>query len=420
MAIWDMNLEGDDSSSDWNAWTDNAAWDAQPDDWWNYTNSDPSWDMSQEFADRPYTQEELDYYTSQGYDTSGWNESASSGTNYSLSANNSNAQPWWNASDSLNPGASLAAPADNSWWQASDSLKPGDVLADVDTVYALEQNPGLWDQVKGLFNQASKSGSSGGGLSKVLDSIGNSEYKGLIEAGLKGLVAYNQASNLGDAANTQADALLKAAQISADAAKFKPYTVTTGFGKGMFDTDKQTAEAQLSPEYQALRGKNLGLASKYFDANAGFNPDTFAADYFTKLWDVGSTDRNKAQTDLETRLLGQGMLGSTGGYWQKKSLEDAIGKERLMTELAARDQGFKEASNWAGLGKDAVSNAMALDQAGMLPLEMGGVFGGRQATAGQAIGNTLMSGAIGAADARYKNTLGQNSIWNSFWNDFLR
>ena len=56
-----------------------------------------------------------------------------------------------------------------------------------------------------------------------------------------------------DAASRSADAQVRAAEIAAEAAKFKPYAVTTGFGRGFFDEAAQTAGYELDPRLQAAR-----------------------------------------------------------------------------------------------------------------------------------------------------------------------
>ena len=43
------------------------------------------------------------------------------------------------------------------------------------------------------------------------------------------------------AAQAKSESDLQVAKIAAESAKFKPFSLTTGFGKSFFDEDKQTA-----------------------------------------------------------------------------------------------------------------------------------------------------------------------------------
>ena len=67
------------------------------------------------------------------------------------------------------------------------------------------------------------------------------------------------------AAQIQADAQTKAAQLAADEARFRPVGVTTRFGQSQFQTDPTTGRVTgagytLSPEMKAMQDRFLGLA----------------------------------------------------------------------------------------------------------------------------------------------------------------
>ena len=67
------------------------------------------------------------------------------------------------------------------------------------------------------------------------------------------------------AAQTQADAQVKAAQIAADEARFRPVGVTTRFGTSQFTTDPTTGRVSgagytLDPQLKAMQDRFLGLA----------------------------------------------------------------------------------------------------------------------------------------------------------------
>jgi len=77
---------------------------------------------------------------------------------------------------------------------------------------------------------------------------------------------YLQGQASKSAANTSADAQRYAADQAAEAAKFTPYSVTTGFGSSNFGTDvngNPTAGYTLSPEMQAIRDRTISQANAY-------------------------------------------------------------------------------------------------------------------------------------------------------------
>ena len=58
-------------------------------------------------------------------------------------------------------------------------------------------------------------------------------------AGASLLGGYMQGQSAKNAANTSADAQIRAAQIAADAARFRPVGITTRYGTSNFQTDAQ-------------------------------------------------------------------------------------------------------------------------------------------------------------------------------------
>jgi hypothetical protein len=75
------------------------------------------------------------------------------------------------------------------------------------------------------------------------------------------------------AAQTQADAQLKAAQLAADEARFRPVGVTTRFGSSNFTTDPTTGRVTgagytVDPQLKAMQDRFLGLAGTGLDQAA--------------------------------------------------------------------------------------------------------------------------------------------------------
>lgn len=90
------------------------------------------------------------------------------------------------------------------------------------------------------------------------------------------------------AAQTSADAQLEAARLSAEAQKFRPVGITTGFGTSRFgmgpDGYLESAGYELTPELQAIRNRLLSGAGAYnFDIGGQLAPFTSAAQGLFRL-----------------------------------------------------------------------------------------------------------------------------------------
>ena len=99
---------------------------------------------------------------------------------------------------------------------------------------------------------------------------------GALKTGLGLAGSYLNANAANGAASTQAQAQIRAAQIAADAAKFRPVGVTTNFGSSQFnyDTNGNLVQAgyNLSPQLQAqqnqIMGASGGLLNQYTGVQA--------------------------------------------------------------------------------------------------------------------------------------------------------
>lgn len=124
--------------------------------------------------------------------------------------------------------------------------------------------------INGLMGGGTGAGGTSGGSPGSFD-IGRMIQMG---AGLAGSYLNNQAA--ADAATKQADAQIRAAQIAADAAKFRPVGVTTNFGSSNFGYDANgnltSAGYNLDPRLKAQQDQLMqhsgGLLSQYTGAQA--------------------------------------------------------------------------------------------------------------------------------------------------------
>jgi hypothetical protein len=168
---------------------------------------------------------------------------------------------------------------------------------------------------------------------ETLASFAPSAIQGLLSAG----GSYLQSQAAADSATTQAQAQVRAAQIAADAARFRPVGVTTRFGASNFQTDAAGnvigAGYTPSPEilgYQnrlsTLAGRGLtgaegaqaayapltGAAQNLFSLGQGYlnkSPEEVAADYITKQQALLAPSQENQLAMLQNKLQQQGRGG---------------------------------------------------------------------------------------------------------------
>lgn len=192
-----------------------------------------------------------------------------------------------------------------------------------------------------MFDQAGKL-LTGSALSNSLSGLASTAgLSGLLSTGLNAVGGYLSSQQAADAAKTSADAQIKAAQIAADAAKFRPVGVTTNFGSSKFGFDANgnlsSAGYTLSPELQAQQNQLMatapGLLSQFTNSKATTapmgtaassmmnlgnqylttSPQAQAAKYMAEQQALLAPSNQRDMADLQARLLSQGRLGVATG-----------------------------------------------------------------------------------------------------------
>ena len=224
---------------------------------------------------------------------------------------------------------------------------------------------------------------------------------------LGGAMAGNSARN---AANTSADAQIRAAQIAADAARFRPVGITTRYGTSNFQTDAQGnligAGYNVSPELhayqdrlQALTGGALtqaeqaqqqyaplqqaagglfGLGQQYLQQT----PQQVAAQYMQQQQDLLAPSRERSMAQLQNQLYQQGRGGlSVGATGMRPS--GAAGFGAASPEMEAY---------YNAMAQQDAQLAAQSQQAGQQNVAFGaGLFG-----SGSQLMNQYQSGQVGA------------------------
>jgi hypothetical protein len=250
-----------------------------------------------------------------------------------------------------------------------------------------------------------------------------------------------QSNSNKQAAETQARAQTEAARIAADAQRFRPVGVTTAFGKSNFGTDAQgnltSAGYTLSPELAAQRdaflaqagGSGMNMVQQGQQAGQGlFNlgqgylatsPEQAAQSWMQKQQQLLAPSNDQAYARLQQNLQNTGRGGlsvAQGGSLgaanpEAQAYYNALAQQNAGLATQAQAEGRAQTQFGQGLlgsGIDLTSQAynpyktqfglaQSLENAGQSSLNMGAELGGRSATAGANVGNTLYQGGMASA-----------------------
>jgi hypothetical protein len=320
-----------------------------------------------------------------------------------------------------------------------------------------------------LLNSGATSGllsSAGNAISNLLPSTStvssllpsastaSSLFPSLITGALQTLGAANTAEKSREAAQIQADAQIKAAQIAADAAKFRPVGVTTRFGSSNFTTDAQGnvigAGYTASPEIQAYQNRLSALAAQGLTGAEGaraayaplttgaqslFNlgqsyikqtPEQQAADYIAKQQALLAPSQQQQLAQLQNKLLAQGRGGlsvAQGGNLSATSPElaayyNALAQSNLQLAAQGQQAGMEQAKFGAGLlgtGSDllgkyyagqtaayspfttAIDTSSGLESLAQQPLTLGTQIGAKTTASSAEAGKLLAQGMVNSA-----------------------
>ena len=273
------------------------------------------------------------------------------------------------------------------------------------------------------------------------------------------------------AANASANAQLESARIAAEAQKFRPVGITTRFGTSQFTMDPegylQSAGYTASPEIQAIQDRLSALyggalsqaeqqqafqpqitqqAQGLFNLGQGYlseSPEAARQRIFNQLQAVREPAQMREEQRLGAGVFGRGRAGlNVSGMGQPElfALGQAREEQRMRDALAAEQQAQQQIEFGRGLlgsGIDLQSAGYGLQtsalgpfqtQFGLVselekqaqqPLDIGAQLGGRSATAGANVGQTLIAGGQAAAKTQLQgNLMGQTLRYNTL-NDLL-
>jgi hypothetical protein len=264
-----------------------------------------------------------------------------------------------------------------------------------------------------------------------------------------------------NAANVSAAAQRESARLAAEAAKFRPVGVTTRFGSSNFQMSPEGyltgAGYNVSPELKAYQDRLMGLtggaltqaeqaqqqyqplqtaASGLFGLGQQYlqqTPQQVAAQYIQQQQDLLAPSRERQMAQLQNQLFQQGRGGlSVGATGMRPSGASGLGAttpelEAYYNAIAQQDAGLAAQAQQEGQRNVAFGAGLFGTGAGMLgqyqagqvgalspfsaylgagstieslgqqPLDIGAQLGGRAATAGANVGQSLLTGGLAAA-----------------------
>jgi len=259
------------------------------------------------------------------------------------------------------------------------------------------------------------------------------------------------------AARTSANAQLRAAEMAAEEQRFRPVGITSRFGQSQFQFDPQGrltgAGYTSTPEIQALQdrlaalyGQSLGQAEQaqgfmpgisqqaqgLFNLGTGYlseTPEQARNRIFNQLQAVREPAQMREEQRLGAGVFGRGRAGlniSGTGQPELFALAQAREEQRMRDALAAEQQAQQQVEFGRGLlgsglglqeaGYGLQTQALGpfqsqfglsqlLEQSAQQPLDIGAQLGGRAATAGANVGQTLLAGGQNAANLRLQGSL---------------
>lgn len=235
------------------------------------------------------------------------------------------------------------------------------------------------------------------------------------------------------AAKTQANAQLESARIAAEAQKFRPVGVTSRFGSSNFGFDDNgyltsagyTASPELLGYQNFLTGQGpqtqqdvaglLSLGRGYI----GEDPNAVKQRYIQQQRALLAPENEQALAGIRNNLFQTGRGGLATGATNEGGLmatnpEMAAYYNALAKQNAALTAGAEQAAQQqVTFGQGLLSSAYSplqtnvglnaqFEQLAQSPLDIGAQLGGRAATAGANVGQTLLAGGTNAANSMFK------------------
>jgi len=232
-----------------------------------------------------------------------------------------------------------------------------------------------------------------------------------INAGLNLWGGYKASNQAQDAAAQAAAANQAAAKQAAEAAAFKPYAISTGFGSSYFDPETQRAGYELDPLLSAFRNQMYGQAAQAF-GNIPSSPEEAAQQYYNQQQALMAGSRGAEDIALRQQQLQQGRIGlgvspaavgagNVGGVVNPQQYAQQLARAQADQQLAAQSylQGQTDIDRAITRGTGLLQTGLGIEETGLRPLTIGADIGSKQAVSGGQQAQALLSGGQAAAQA---------------------
>ena len=232
-----------------------------------------------------------------------------------------------------------------------------------------------------------------------------------IVGGMMGASAARDAASSSLQAGREANAAnLEAARIAAETAKFKPYSVTSGFGRGFFDTEKGTAGYNIDPRLAAFRDTLYGQAEQTMGALG--TPEEQAQKYYQQQ--MGLLAPSRMQEDIAARerglQTGRIGLGVSAGYGGAGDVSGMLNPDEFARMRARELSNAQIANESTTYGQNLIDKLIArgtglftagtgVEQLGMSPLTTGADIGNKASVSQGQQAQALLSGGKAGAEA---------------------
>ena len=274
-----------------------------------------------------------------------------------------------------------------------------------------------------LFDYGSKAVNAG--IDAVVANPGKAmDFAGNVIGGLQSRAAGKDAAAAASEAGRQAAA----------AAEFRPYSITSGFGTGFFDTNTNQAGYEIDPVLQAFRDQAYGGAADFL-GQVTTDPTAAAQNYYNQQQGLMAGGREAEDIALRNQQMQQGRIGlglssqamgaggpagMGGGYLNPGQYSQQVARNMADQNLAGQSMQMAQADIDRNIsrGQGMLQTATGLEQLAMTPLSMGADIGSRQAVSGANQGQALLAGGQGAANANLAGGLGMAGMFANAGNAF--
>jgi hypothetical protein len=235
-----------------------------------------------------------------------------------------------------------------------------------------------------------------------------------------------------DAAREAAQAQNQLGQQLASYAEFKPYSVTSGFGTGYFDTNKGTAGYEIDPLLARYRDQLYSMGAGAID-QAAIDPNVAAQRFLSQQQGLLAPTRQAEDIALRQQQLGRGRIGlglstqamgagNAGGYVNPEQYQQALARSRIDAEQATKayDYGQSEVDRFLGRGTGLFTQGFGVEELGMKPLGFGADLGKAGSTAGANQAQGLLATGQAAINANRSGQLAKANMYQQIPGMFSR